>query len=676
MNTHLPARFLLTLALLCLPIAALPQAPESVDPQVTDSVTIPDVQGEGHRSPKVGQTVTVDGIVTATLPLRIDAQGDDAQGDEQPTPRGFWLQSADDGNMATSEGVYVTCEVACTVSVGLPVRVTGEVREPERDGQLPVTQIAATGVEVLSTQRVQLPVVVELGPGTADPEDARRRAVPGPVIDDDGLTRFEPAGDALDFYESLEGMRVRVPDPVVVGPTNSYGEIVVLPSGGAGIGNRSARGGVVLTVNDLNPERLIVNIDALLPRDYPVPQASVGDRFDGAIIGVLSYDYGTYRLLPTEPLPLLIPYGMKAPDSSEPVADGPVADNPVADAPAPEAGSILRGDDEHITIATYNVLNLDAKDPDTQFRRLAAQIAGPMASPDILALQEVQDDNGAEPGPWTSPNQTLKKLIFAIRSAGGPRYEYRQIDPLPNADGGQPDGNIRVVYLFNPERVAFLDRGEAGASDAVEIDPGTGGGELSLTLSPGRIEPEHSSFGPDPDSDALPSAESGSRKSLAAEFRIGHGATAQRLFLINNHLTSKRGDDRDFGSRQPPVRHSEKRRLEQTQVIGNFVSELLNVDPEAWIVVLGDMNEHEFRAPIRHLVDEVGLVNLMETVPLAQRYTYNYQGNSQVLDHILISTTLAKKAQPQLEIVHVNADFPSNLQASDHEPVILRLHTH
>ncbi len=660
MNTQLRPLLFSALALLCLPIAASPQAPEEVNAQVTDVVTIPEIQGEAHRSPRVGQTVTVDGIVTATLPLR-----DDTQGGEEPTPRGFWLQSAqDDGNPATSEGVYVTCEVACAVSVGLPVRVTGEVREPERDGQLPVTQIAATAVEsVDDSGEVALPAVVELGPGSlpADSTAVARRRPPSPVIDDDGLGAFEPTTDALDFYESLEGMRVRVPDPVVVGPTSKYGEIVVLPSGGAGIDNRSARGGVVLTNNDLNPERLIINVDALLPRDYQVPQASVGDRFDGAIVGVLSYDYGTYRLLPTEPLPLLIPYGMKAPGSSEPVAD----------TPAPEAHSILRGDDEHITIATYNVLNLDAKDPDTQFRRLAAQIAGPMASPDILALQEVQDDNGAEPGPWTSPNQTLKKLIFAIRSAGGPRYEYRQIDPLPNADGGQPDGNIRVVYLFNPERVAFLDRGEAGPTDAVEIDPGTGGGELSLTLSPGRIEPEHAAFGPDPDSD-----EGGSRKSLAAEFRIGHGTTARRLFLINNHLTSKRGDDRDFGSRQPPVRHSEKRRLEQAQVIGAFVTELLNVDPEAWVVVLGDMNEHEFRAPIRHLVDEVGLVNLLETVPLAQRYTYNYQGNSQVLDHVLISPTLAQKAQPQLEIVHVNADFPPYLQASDHEPLILRLRTH
>ena len=39
------------------------------------------------------------------------------------------------------------------------------------------------------------------------------------------------------------------------------------------------------------------------------------------------------------------------------------------------------------------------------------------------------------------------------------RYEYRQIDPQNNQDGGQPGGNIRVGFLFRPDRgLAFVDR--------------------------------------------------------------------------------------------------------------------------------------------------------------------------------------------------------------------------
>ena len=45
---------------------------------------------------------------------------------------------------------------------------------------------------------------------------------------------FSADSDGLDFYESLEAMRVEVRDAVVVGPTNDFGEIPVLAGGGVG----------------------------------------------------------------------------------------------------------------------------------------------------------------------------------------------------------------------------------------------------------------------------------------------------------------------------------------------------------------------------------------------------------------------------------------------------------
>jgi predicted extracellular nuclease len=45
---------------------------------------------------------------------------------------------------------------------------------------------------------------------------------------------------------------------------------------------------------------------------------------------------------------------------------------------------------------------------------------------------------------------TLQMLIDAIATAGGPTYEYRQINPVDDQDGGEPGGNIRVAFLFNP----------------------------------------------------------------------------------------------------------------------------------------------------------------------------------------------------------------------------------
>ena len=53
----------------------------------------------------------------------------------------------------------------------------------------------------------------------------------------------------------------------------------------------------------------------------------------------------------------------------------------------------------------------------------------------------------------------LRALIAAISAAGGPAYEYRQIDPVDDQDGGEPGGNIRVGFLFRTDRgLRFVDR--------------------------------------------------------------------------------------------------------------------------------------------------------------------------------------------------------------------------
>src|SRR5262249_12190545 len=58
------------------------------------------------------------------------------------------------------------------------------------------------------------------------------------------------------------------------------------------------------------------------------------------------------------------------------------------------------------------------------------------------------------------------------------------------------------------------------------------------------------------------------------------------------------------------------------------------------------------------------------TLPLDQRYSYVFEGNSETLDHILLSTAL--KTRPLVyDVVHVNAEFAD--QASDHDPSVVRL---
>src|SRR5213079_380799 len=131
-------------------------------------------------------------------------------------------------------------------------------------------------------------------------------------------------------------------------------------------------------------------------------------------------------------------------------------------------------------------------------------IVNNMKSPDLVAVEEVQDNNGPTDDGTVDPSVTVSTLIAAISAAGGPTYEYRQINPVNDQDGGEPGGNIRQVFLFRTDRgVSFVDRPGGTSTNATGV---TGsGGSTQLTFSPGRIDPTNGAW-------------SSSRKPLAAEF--------------------------------------------------------------------------------------------------------------------------------------------------------------
>ncbi len=109
-------------------------------------------------------------------------------------------------------------------------------------------------------------------------------------------------------------------------------------------------------------------------------------------------------------------------------------------------------------MATYNVENLAPGDPQAKFDRLGEAIVTHLATPDVVNLEEIQDNTGATDDGVVAADQTLQKFTDAIVAKGGPRYQWRSIDPVNDEDGGQPGGNIRVAFLFNPARVSFVDR--------------------------------------------------------------------------------------------------------------------------------------------------------------------------------------------------------------------------
>ncbi|MBN1149321.1 MAG: DUF11 domain-containing protein, partial [Anaerolineales bacterium] len=575
---------------------------------VAHEMRIHDIQRSQHLSPFEDRLVwAVQGIVTAVGDKRFFMQ--------DPTP---------DADEATSEGIQVYVDAAPGVSVGDLVSVTGTVEEYYPGGigtgNLSTTQLGNPTVAVLSSGN-SLPAATVIGIGG--------RLPPTTVIDGDATGNvderqpLDPVKNGIDFYESLEAMLVQVNDAHVVGGTNNYGEIAVVSDGAANAGEMTARGGIVIQADDFNPERVIID-DALYGAE---PKVDVGDQFSGPVVGVLDYDFGNFKLLNTAALP------------------------PTTGFLAMEITSLTRQADQ-ISIATFNVENLYPGDT-ARFPLLAQRIVLNLGAPDIIGLQEIQDNNGETDNGTTDASQTYQALIDAIKLIGGPTYEYREIAPLDNQDGGAPGANIRVGFLFRADRgLSFIDRSGGDAVTATAAVIGASG--VELTYSPGRIDPTNLAF-------------FDSRKPLAGEFLFND----QKLFVVVNHLNSKGGDTPLFGRLQPPVLSSEAQRIQQAQVINDFVDSILALDPGAKVVVLGDLNDFQFSPPLDALKGAV-LADLIENLPIAEQYTYIYDGNSQVLDHILVSDKLALDGA-LVDIVHVNAEFNAAFRVSDHDPVLALL---
>lgn len=281
-----------------------------------------EIQGSGLRSPYEGQTIsTANNTVTAV-------------------GGGFFLiQCPDprtDGDPWTSDGVLVDFSGPPDVEVGDRVSVTGRV--VEYYGQ---TEIGGTvSVTVLSSGN-QMPTIVDLDAST--PAD------------------FQPWPETE--LERFEGMRVRIIDGMITGPSDRYGDAWVTANG-----RRANREGGIeypglpnLPVWDGNPEVFEIDPDALGGEHL---ELTAGTRFSAE--GVLAYVFGSYQLWPSSldlgPAPLL---------------------------PIPASGPASSA----LTIASQNLERLARSGSDLAYGdrldKLSLQIREVLGRPDILAVQEV-----------------------------------------------------------------------------------------------------------------------------------------------------------------------------------------------------------------------------------------------------------------------------------------------
>jgi len=592
----------------------------SVIPTLGDPETIAQIQGTNHTSPYSGKVVNgVQGVVTAV------------------GPNGYWIQSTTpDDNYGTGEGLFVyTGKAPITVTPGDALTVDGSIydfRPGGSSGSANLTTTELTGPKItVNSSGNALPAPVVLGVDRIAPQQVIKEG--NPLNVEYSSAHFRPMTDAIDFYESLEGMRVAVRNAEVVGATKSFGEMTVIP-GKHVKAVISKRGGVVYSGYD-HPNAMRVQLDDALLTAGPMPMASVGDSIPGDTVGIMDYSF-TNPKLEVIATPTLSLGGLQR------------------EVTKPQSR-------DQLAVSTFNVENLSPGDPQNKFDRLAGQIVTNLQSPDILTLEEIQDNNGAARLGVVDSTLTSDKLIAAVVKAGGPAYTARWVNPQDLTDGGAQGGNIRQVFLFRADRgVGFVD---APAGDATTAETLTMiDGKPHLALNPGRITPTNVAW-------------DDSRKPLVAEFTF----RGETVFAIANHFSSKGGDDPLFGKWQQPVRFSEAGRHLQAQEVRSFLDLLLAADPSANVVVLGDINDFEFSRTVDIMVGSGAnaIVDLPRMLPVNERYSYVYEGNSQVLDQILISRALtiappgAMYPAYDYDIVHTNSEFYD--QDSDHDPQVVRL---
>lgn len=616
------------------PVGAIITDAQGVGTIVNDDVSvvaIHAIQGAGGSSPLAGQGVTTRGIVTARK------------------FNGFYLQAPEaeyDADPATSEGVFVYTGAAppAQAAVGNLVQVSGNVveyRPANSTDPGTLTEITGPGVSLLGTGQ----------------------ALPAPVALT--LTFPDPAG-AYDQLERVEGMRVSAASVTVVAATggsknesnatgSSDGKFGVVVTGharpfrepGIRAPDNAPGGGSIPPIPrwDGNPEGFAVDSDAL---------GAAGSGFNlsaGAVVanlvGTLDYADRTY----------IVDAGLTE------VTQGPAA----SAARAPEA--------DEFTYASYNLERFfDASnDPaigepvltpvafSNRLAKASLGIRNYLHAPDILGVVEVEN---------LSTLQALAARVSSDAIAAG------QPDPLYVAylQEGNDVGGIDVGFLVKTApvatgtpRVAVQEVQQLG-KDFTWTEPG-GGSSLLNDRPPLQLD-------------------------AVVHFADGSAFPLTAIQVHQRSLNDAEADNAT-GAR---VRAKRQR---QAEYLAEQIDALQDADPSRRILVGGDFNAFEFNDG---LVDAMGVVtglpspdnatavpgdgadlvsedllNLYVEEPEDQRYSFEFDGSVQSLDHILVNQALAASAGAVgLDHARINADFPEIARTdattvtrlADHDPAI------
>ncbi len=579
------------------------------------------IQGDKNMSGYEGQQVKASGIVTAR------------------TRTGFFLQTPDDkadSNPNTSEGifVYTKTEPEADAAIGNLIVVSGRVEEfrPRAEpASLPITELS------MMKGRDLIQVLSKANP------------LPKPVV----LTINDFRVNSIDQLEKYEGMRVAVPEMTVVAPTGGRvdNKTNSVESNGTfygvvkGLAKPFREPGYELydflfltdkekadfkkdfpamKFNDSNPERLRVETTAQLgSQAIEVPALTELKN----VVGVLHYGYRAYTILTD-------------------VTERPGVSSYIKQVNLPPVGA------RQFSVAGMNVENFfdDIDDPaikedivttdsfNKRMKKISLGVRNIMQSPDVIGVIEVEN--------LAALKRLAEKINSDSEAAGkpNPKYEAYLID-------GNDGRGIDSGFLVKSSRITVIETKQLGKED--KFDNKSVDEEAFLNDRPPLM---------------LRAAMMDDKTKQPFEFTV-----------LVNHLKSFLGYNDP--KRMDGVRT--KKRL-QAEFLAKFVQQRQTANPKERIILVGDFNAYQFNDGI---VDVIGtikgkpavkgevmnpsedLVNpdmtdLVELINAEQRYSYRFDGNGQVLDHILISNSLQNYIIG-FGYARMNADFPESYRTDD-----------
>lgn len=301
------------------------------------------------------------------------------------------------------------------------------------------------------------------------------------------------------------------------------------------------------------------------------------------------------------------------------------------------------------TITTFNLYNLFDEEADvqtkingewqrpffpTQLAKLSLAIQFELGLPEIIAVQEV------------SSQVVLQKLANQVNQMVGSAYE--AIAPKTSDRRG-----IQIGFLYDTHRVDLVDFFQMSGPD------------ISAAFGPQSPNP--------------------GREPLVAIFLTA----GQEITIINNHFKSNHIPDALTAETKQILQMNLAQRNSQAQAVRDYVNKSLSSNPETCIMVTGDLNtsrrggDHAaVMAPLNILAGSPAERPLTNLLPLKQdihEYTFIWEGENEILDHIFVSPALLER-YVGIDVLHFNAGYAESLwfdektavRCSDHDPLEAR----